>query len=127
MKNLYKQLMTSLAVVMFFGLTAGNAYAVLGGECMFTFSTEKQNELADQHQVTAQDTVHGETRTLDFQNKTLSTVKPGDIVMAHGEPHVLTQKTQRMDSTHYVFTNTTVLNDHVKSNVICRDCGPGDS
>jgi len=111
----FKQIAMSITVVMLFSFVASQAHAWMGGECMFTLSKDKYNKLADKNKITVPESARGDTRTLDFGKKTLSTVKPGDVVTTNGEPHLLTQKTDRIDSTHYVLTKPSALSNHLQA------------
>jgi hypothetical protein len=75
------------------------------GECNVAMDNKTFEDNADKHEVTLRDTVQHQPITFDMGDKTLRELKPGDVVQAHGEPHVLMEITQRANWSRYSFAS----------------------
>jgi hypothetical protein len=75
------------------------------GECYIALDTKSFEDQADKPKITVQDGVYHQPMTIDFQGKTLRTIRPGDTVEAHGEQHVLMEVEQRANYSRYTFAS----------------------
>ncbi|MBI3799188.1 MAG: hypothetical protein HY268_19775 [Deltaproteobacteria bacterium] len=81
----------------------GNAHALMGFECFFALDTETIGKLSTKHVIRVKDGVFHRSATIDFGDGTLGTERPGDIVMAHGEEHIVLEINKQPGWTQYVF------------------------
>lgn len=76
----------TVALCLSLGLT--NAYAFVN-MCTFALPNDRVAELADEQIFEVQDGVFHKPARVNLLNKTLSTLRPGDVVLSGGEVHVV--------------------------------------
>jgi hypothetical protein len=81
----------------------GKAYAFMGAECFYALDNDTISKFSAKHIIRVKDGVFHRPATIDFGDGTLGTVRPGDIVMAHGEEHIVLEINKRTGWTQYVF------------------------
>ena len=112
---------------------AGSSQAFMG-ECYISLDTKSFEEQADKPKITVQDGVYHKPMEIDFQGKTLRTIKPGDTVESHGQKHVLLEVEQRANYSRYTFASqddvqryhTALSGEGVEQHVGVQDPGVQD-
>lgn len=102
-----------VAVLVMPVLMAERAAAMLG-ECMVTVTKEQHDQLADKTEARLRDSAEHREFHITFRGKTFGELQPGDVVDAHGEPHMLHEVTHRTDWSRYTFIKQSDLDRHAE-------------
>jgi len=102
-----------LLVGCFAGAVMASAPAIAFiGECEVSLSKEQRAEMADKTELTLKDSVEHRDIHFKLRGKTFGELEPGDIVDAHGEPHMLHEVTHRVGWQRYTFMKQSDLDAH---------------
>lgn len=82
------------------------------GECMVTVPKSQRGALADKMEVHLKDSVEHRDIHFKLRGKTFGELEPGDVVDAHGEPHMLHEVRHRVDWSQYTFVKQSDLDAH---------------
>jgi hypothetical protein len=74
-------------------------------ECAFALDRDTISKLSDKHVIKVKDAVYHKTFTLDLGSATLTTLRPGDVVMAHGEAHIVLEINQRTQWVQFILVD----------------------
>ena len=104
-------------------LLAARPVGAVVGECMIALDNETLASLAGENVIEVRDAVFHELRSIDMGDKTLLTIRPGDVVLSHGSPHILLEVNQRTLRTEYIFIDRS---DLVRFEELLAGIGDGD-
>ena len=100
-----KKKFTIWAGILALTLALGGRALAAFGECAFALDTATLSNLSDKHVIKVKDSVFHKSVTIDLGDATLATLRPGDLVTAHGEAHIVLEINQRTLWKQFILIN----------------------